>query len=106
MVLRRISALAFAAGLIVMFHNFSETSAKPATDIRKLPSITIDTLYPKEVEDSETSESMNLVSTMMQGTQLFQHIIRPRTEANYVTLFRLPWRIARSVSSTGYGMAR
>lgn len=106
MVPRRISTLAFAAGLFVMLQTFSETSAKPYTDIRKLPSITTDTLYPKVVEDSETSESMNLVRTMMQGSQLFQQIVRPRTEATYVTLFRLPWRMARSVSSTGYGMAR
>lgn len=96
------SAILLVTSLILVI---CEVSGKPATDIRKLPSITVDTLYP-EVEDSETSESMGLIRTMMLGSQFFQKNIRPRQEANYVTLLRLPWRLARSVSTTGYGMAR
>lgn len=88
--------------------SLTETNAIPVTDIKKLPSITVDTLYnPQPEADSETSESIPLIRTMMQGTKFIQKAIRPsRQEANYVTFLRLPWRLARNFSTQGYGMAR
>ncbi|CAL8141981.1 unnamed protein product [Orchesella dallaii] len=87
----------------LLFH--CEVSAKPVTDIDKLPSITTDTLYPKEPsEDSMTSESVSFIRNMIHGTQA--QVLPQRKEATYVTIFRLPWRLARSVSQSSFGMAK
>lgn len=103
---KAISALAIASSLLLVQNYISFSNATPIMAINRLPSITVDTLYPK-VEDNEPSQSMTFIRTMVEGSDAFHNQFRPKQqEARYVTLFRLPWRIARSVSETGYGVAR
>jgi len=100
MISRGVLALAFIATVLICHQ---EVSAKPAMDINKLPSITTDTLYPKEpAGDSQTSESVSYFRNMIFGAPP----ARPKQEATYVRMFRLPWRLARSVSQNSFGVAK